>query len=353
MIPTIAESPTSLASVVSLVDAISCTVSKSESGEFVLKMQYPISGAFAEKITLNNQINAITNRADSAAQPFLIAKIEQNISGVLSITANHRAYELSKYPVRAFEEEERTPAEAVAALYENGLKSLASGGLYVKAEESSEKQLFGLSKATTWREALFGKGGLLDVYGGVLVSNGRIVTWKPKSAVGEQKGIVRYGVNLSKFARVYDISDTYSHAYVFWKSGSDFVDSSELVQLGDDESFTGATVLDLSRYFDDEPTIEQLEEKAIEIAEKDSLTKTEVSLDISFVPLRLTDEYRNMTWLEEVDLYDKITVEVPMFGARSTATITATNFDVISENYKSISVGTPRRNLNTTLARLI
>lgn len=336
----------------SLCDAISCEVTKSASGEYTLSMTYPVNGVYADKIMLFNQIEATTSRASSVKEPFVITKIAQNISGIISVTANHKTYDFSKYPVRAFSESIFTPAEAISALYENSLKD-PSGDVYATADASATKRVFGLSEATTWREALFGSNGLLETYGGVLYCTGKTVQWRDESTVGAAKGTIRYGLNLLKFKRTYDASDTYSHAYVFWSGESGFVECPELVQLGESSEFVRGTILNLSEYFTTVPSTEQLEAAAKIIAEVNDLTDVSTTLDISFVPLRLTDEYKQMTWLEEVDLYDKVAVEVPMFGEKSYARVEKTKFDVLAETYKSITVGTPRKSLDATLARLI
>lgn len=351
MIPIIAEGNTS-GNEFYLCDTISCEVSKSASGEYTLRMSYPANGVFADKIVLFNQIEAITGRASSVKEPFVIAKIEQNISGIISVTANHRTYDFLKYPVRAFSESLCTPSEAINALYEHSLKD-PSGDVYAIADASSTKRLFGLSDATTWREALFGSNGLLETYGGFLCCSGRTVQWRDESAVGSAKGTIRYGQNLLKFKRAYDVSDTYSHAYVFWSGDNRLVECPELVPLGDNSEFVCGTILNLSEYFTEAPSTEQLEAAARIIAQVNQLTDISTTLDISFVPLRLTDEYKQMTWIEEVDLYDKVSVEVPMFGEKSYARVVKTKFDVLSEMYKSITVGTPRKSLESTIARLI
>lgn len=353
MIPLIAESPTAHGAFVRLTDCISCEVTKSDSGDYSLRLQYPVNGAFAEKIVLQNQINAITSRADTDTQPFVISKIEQDISGLITVTAYHATYALANYPVRPFDETEMTPQEALTALSVNSPVSIASGSLYVASADWSEKRPFGLSKATNWREALYGRKGMLEVFGGNIVVDGRTVTWKQKSAVGSRKGMIRYGSNLVKFNRVYDISDTYSHAYVYWKNDEETVECPGLVQLGTSDVLVNSTILNMSEYFEEAPTTDELAAKAKEIAEQDSLTDVETKIDISFVPLRLTDEYKHMTWLEEVDLFDSVTVEIPMYGSNVYARVTKTRFDVLDESYKSISVGTPQKGLDATLARLI
>lgn len=352
MIPYISTN-TPNASRYSLSDVISCEVTKSEVGECTLKMSYPVGGAYADMLVLYNQIQSISSRVDATPMIFVISKIEQSITGVLSVTANHITYGLSGYPVKAFDKASRTPKEAVAALYANAVRSPAADGLNVSADESADAKEFGFDRPTTMREAVFGAGGLLDVYGGYVVTASRFIKWYSKNAIGSSKGYIRYGVNLTKWKRVFDVSDMYTHAYVYWKNGDELVQPSGLVQLGGTSEFIAATSLDLSGEFKEAPTTAQLTEKALELAAQRELTKPEVSLDISFVPLRLTDEYKKMTWLEEIDLYDTVTVEVPMFGAHTIARVVKTQFDVLSERYKRISVGSLQRSLDRTIARLI
>ena len=91
------------APVYSLSDSISCEVTKSESGECTLKLSYPVDGAHVDMLVLYNHIRCISSRVDAVPLIFVISKIEQNINGVLSITANHITYELAGYPVKAFD----------------------------------------------------------------------------------------------------------------------------------------------------------------------------------------------------------------------------------------------------------
>lgn len=351
MIPTITENRSAPLKVERLSDAISCEVTKSNSGEFSLVLQYPADGVWAERLTLLNQINAITSRADRKAQPFFISKIDQNISGLITVTAYHKTYSLANYPVKAFDAEMRTPQEAIDAMIQNS--PIPLDGLYVSAENWAERKMFGLKYATNWRDTLFGYDGLLDVYGGVLVVDGGHVAWHNDGGIGFERGTVKYGLNLSNFNRTYDISDTYSHAYVYWSKDETMVECPDLVCLGQSEEFLAATILDLSDYFETAPSVAQMEEKAKEVARLSGLTDIETSMDIAFVPLRLTEEYKEMSWLEEVDLFDFVNVDVPMFGKTTQARITKTEFDVLNENYKSIIVGTQRYTIDTTLARLI
>lgn len=351
MIPVIYSDDTVTLYQYALCDAINCTVTKSESGEYYMSLSYPVCGVHADKLVLGALVGGITSRVDTTPQFFRVAQITQDIKGIVSVTANHYTYALSGYPVRAFSASARTPAEAVAALHSNVVRDIAAGSLYVTADASTTQKEFGLAHPASFREAIFGSKGLLDVYGGVIVADNRSLTWKAKDDVGAYKGVIRYGVNLQKYSRRCDVGDMYSHAYVYWENRGTTVDV-PLAQLGNSADFVAATILDLSSEFESKPTTAQLTAKAKELAAQRELTTPEISMDISFVPLRLTDEYKSMVWLEDVDLYDTVDVQVPMFGT-TRARITKTQFDVISEAYTRVYIGTLPRNIGTTIARLI
>lgn len=338
----------------SLTDAVSCEVTKSESGEYALKLLYPVGGIHSDMLILYNRIECITSRADTYTQPFIITKIEQSINGMFTVTAQHQTYMLSWYPVRAFAKASRTPQEAVDALFANAVRNPSTDSLLITAEESTKKEEFGFTRPTTMREAVYGSGGLLDVYGGYVLADKNKLSWVSElTGSGMPRRIIQYGVNLQKFRRSFDISDMYSHIYAYWGSGDELVQTPGLAPIRVDADFTSATTIDLTGEFDAAPTVEQLTEKARSIAAQRDLFNPEVSLDIAFVPLQLTDEYKHTTWLEEVDLFDKIQVEVPMYGTPTSARVTKTQFDVLNENYKKITVGNLSRSLDRTIARLI
>ena len=347
MIPLIATSFSSDARY-ALNDVVSCTVKKSEAGDYVLKLECPHNGANADMLIAGNYIFAPSSRADSSLQWFVITKITQDIKGLVSVEAKHRTYALSYYPVRAFEKASYTPEEAVAALYTNALRDPAAGSLYLSASDTDSAKEFGFTRPVSFREAVYGNGGLIDVYGGCVLANGNTLVWYKKDSIGENKGVIRYGVNLQKYKRTVDISDTYSHAYVYWVGTGSKTEVPSLVQLGGSETFTAATTLDLSSEFDSKPTEVQMTNRALELASQRELISPEVTLDISFVPLRLTDEYKDLTFLEEVDLFDTVSVDVPMYGITK-ARVTETNFDVLAETYTRISVG----NVDNSFGRLI
>lgn len=335
-------------------DAISCVVTKNKEGDYYLEMEYPVNGAYADRLVCGNYVGARSSRADPEEQRFQIKQVEQDIAGVIRVTAHHSTYNLSAYPVKAFDKSSCTPAQAIKKIMSNAVRDPNTDSLFLTTESVGTAKEFGFDAPVTVREAIYGSGGLIETYGGVIKSNLNGAWWLANDDVGDFKGTIRYGVNLISCVRTFDVSDTYSHAYVYFDTGEERIAVSGLVQLGSDATFTAATLMDLSDEFgeDEVPTTEQLKSKAVEIAVQRQLTSPILTLEIEFVPLRLTDDYKHMTWLEEVDLYDTVRVEVPMFGTTK-AMITETQFDVLAENYNAVVVGNTNRTIGRTLAALL
>lgn len=335
-------------------DAISCVVTKNKDGDYLLEMEYPIDGKHADKLVCGNYVGARSSRADPNEQRFQLKQIEQDIGGTIRVVAYHNTYNLAAYPVEPFAASSCTPAQAISKIAQHSLRDPNTDSLYLSAESTGAAKSFGFDSPVTIREAIYGDGGLIATYGGVIKADINSAMWYSDAEAGSFKGTIRYGVNLISCVRSFDITDTYSHAYVYWDNGETRVVVPGLYQLGSSDTFTAATLMDLSDQFDEDviPTVDQLRSKAAEIAEQRQLTSPILALEIEFVPLRLTDEYRHMTWLEEVDLYDTIKVEVPAFGTTE-AMITETQFNVLSENYESVTVGNTNRTIGRTLAALL
>lgn len=335
-------------------DAISCVVTKNKGGDYLLEMEYPIDGEYADKLVCGNYVGARSSRADPNEQRFAIKQVEKDIEGTIRVVAYHKTYDLASYPVKPFPATSCTPAQAVAKIYQYALRDPSVDALYLKAESSGEAKSFGFDTPVTIREAVYGDGGMIATYGGMIKADINTAMWYSDAEAGSYKGTIRYGVNLISCVRSFDVTDTYSHAYVYWESGETRVVVPGLLKLGSSDTFSAATIMDLSDQFDEDvvPTVEQLRSKAAEIADLRQLTSPILALEIEFVPLRLTDEYRDMTWLEEVDLYDTVKVEAPAFGTTE-AMITETQFNVLSENYESVTVGNTNRTIGRTLAALL
>ena len=106
--------------------------------------------------------------------------------------------------------------------------------------------------------------------------------------------------------------------------------------------------LDLTDRFDTEPTTEQLKAKAEDYLQNNNLQKQQNSLTISFVKLSDTEEYKHFRDLEVVNLGDYVYVYYEKLNVDSKLQVISTEFNVLSEKYNEIQLGTKTATLTDT-----
>ena len=110
-------------------------------------------------------------------------------------------------------------------------------------------------------------------------------------------------------------------------------------------------MLDLSGEFDEKPTVEELRQATIDYIVYNNIGVPEVSLSISFVQLADSLEYRDIAVLEQVKLGDYVSVEFPKLNITAHGIeCVKTVFNVLSQRYDSIDLGTPRSTLANTVS---
>lgn len=114
--------------------------------------------------------------------------------------------------------------------------------------------------------------------------------------------------------------------------------------------YTRVLPVDLTSEFETKPTEDELAVMAlIYIAEHD-LGVPKVSIEVSFVNLTDSEEYKDIALLETVKLCDTVKVLFPKLGVNATAKVVKTNYDVLAGRYSSIELGSVKSDLATTVA---
>jgi hypothetical protein len=108
-------------------------------------------------------------------------------------------------------------------------------------------------------------------------------------------------------------------------------------------------VLDLSGKWEEEPSVNSLRLAAQAYVNKSGLGIPKVSIEVSFVELWQTEEYKEVAPLQRVKLCDEVTVEFEKLGISETAKIVRTEYDVLAERYKSVTLGNLRSTFVSTL----
>ena len=327
-----------------LSDAISCTVTEERNGAFELTLEYPISGIHYEEIS-NRRIIYCKPNPYASPQPFRIYRMTKPLSGRVTVYAEHISYDLSGIPVSPF-----TAGSASAAMLQiENSAAVDSNFTFWTDKETAATMTVEVPSST--RSILGGNAGsVLDVYGGEYEWDGWTVRlW---SARGADNGvIIRYGKNLTDLEQDENISNVATGVYPYWKdSDGNLVELPEkIVNAPGTYNFTRIIPLDLSSDFEEQPTVEQLRERAEKYVDDNDIGIPTVSISVAFQPLDQTEEYKDLALLERVGLCDTVTVQYETLGVSAKAKCVKTEYDALLDRYTSIELGDARTNIADTI----
>lgn len=114
--------------------------------------------------------------------------------------------------------------------------------------------------------------------------------------------------------------------------------------------YTRTLPLDLTNEFDSKPTEEELAIMAILYVNNHDLGSPKVSIEVSFINLSDSSEYKDLALLEMVKMGDSVDVDFPKLGVSASAEVVKTHYDVLSGRYTSIELGSVKADLATTIS---
>lgn len=332
-----------------LTDCITCYVHEKLNGVYELKFTYPITGVHFSDIKVGAIVDAIPSDG-KAVQHFRIDTITKPIGGKVTVEATHISYQLSYVPVKPF--------DAVGVLEAlNGLKenSLASNPFSVWTDISNTATKYSQQEPASFRQRLGGvAGSILDCFGGEYEFDNYTV--KLYAHRGTDRGVViEYGKNLTDLEQEESIDKVITGIVPFWKdSNGDKVVSIETPiesEYASKYPFKRTVVKDFSTNFEKEPTVEQLRAYTESYIKNNCVGVPQVSLDVSFVALEDTEEYKSLS-RERINLGDAVTVRFSELGVDAKAKVIEYKYDVLAERYDSLKIGSVRSSLASTIQEI-
>lgn len=337
----------------SLPDAISCKVTEERNGAYELEMEYPVGGLHYDLIENNRIIYAKPNET-SDPQPFDIKEITPSMDKMTAtIYAQHVRYRMNGIPVSPFSAQGIN--DALAGLKQNSLIKHPFT-FYTDIVNGSSK--FNVGLPGTLGSLLGGtKGSILDTFSGSAGCEYEFdkFTVKLHAHRGTDSGVsIRYAKNLTGCKMESSIESVYTGVLAFWQKeedGKEQLLSSDIQYIANHSNYPREYIymLDCSSDFEDTPTVEQLNAKASDYAVNNRIGEPSVSVDVSFIPLWGTEEYKAIAPLERVCLCDTATVRFDLLGVNVKAIVNKTVYDVLAERYESISIGSAKSKLGETI----
>lgn len=356
------------------LNCVSCIVTEERNGiyecEFTISVDDPIFPKIKE-----GQIIACIHDDRKDIQPFDIYGRSEPINGAVTFYAHHISYRLTKIMLEPYSAS--TCAQAIALIPSRSVNNnpftfwtdkQTEGNFVLKVPQSVKATLGGV------------EGSILDTFGSAEYELDKF-TVKLYQHRGTDTGVdIRYGKNLLNFVHDKDESGTYNAVFPFWYNEQDdtlivlsdrLVISSDVVtdillltedgkQLVTEDGKqliadvvsedVNAVPLDLTTYFETEPTEEQLREKATAILSGAEAREGTENFTVDFQALWQTDEYKDVAPLQRLSLCDYANITHGKLGiSKLKQQIIRVEYDVLRERYQRMELGKARASFVDTV----
>lgn len=348
-----------------LPDAASCTVTEERNGGYEVEMEYPLTGSHFSDIQKRRILYVKPNPYDDP-QPFRIYSITKPINGIVTVHAAHLSYDTSGSIVKLFPADAGSASAAMSYLKNFSVPSTP----FTFFTNVGKSGTMSVPKPSSIRSLLGGSdGSILDTFGGeYLFDKWNISLLESR---GSNRGVtIRYGKNMTDLEQEENDTDFYTGVYPFWYSESEdgglvtLSANDGIVNAPGNYDFVKIMPLDLSsedfgkETTDSEgytttiekPTEAELLAAAQKYIANNKIGIPKVSLDVSFVMLAQSEEYKDFARLETVKLCDTVTVEFEKLGVKTTAKCIKTVYNVLTDKYDSIELGEPKSSLAETVS---
>ena len=356
------------------LNCIECTVTEERNGVYELEMVMPITAEHYNEIIVGESVILARHDDTGDMQPFDVYEKSAPFDGKVTFRAHHISYRLSDIVVMPYEA--GTCADALQQIQTQS----ANANPFTFWTDKAVSGNFVNKHPSLARGMLAGnEGSILDVFGTGEYEFDKF-TVKLHLHRGTDSGVeIRYGKNLTDIKHDVSTGETYNAIVPFYLSND-----GELVTLPEKMLvYEGATIrttyltdhdlviirtennepievsyrmidavpMDLSQDFSDgAPTVEELRNAAIAKFENSGAWEPKENIDVNFVQLWQTDQFKEFAPLQRVRLCDTVSVFYDALGVNAVKKkVIKTVYNVLLERYDSIELG----ELSTSIAQVI
>lgn len=334
-----------------MTETISAEVTEQRNGSFEMALVYPITGRFYGTIG-NGHIIGVKPSPSGSLQAFRVYKISRPINGRITYYCRHISYQLSFIPVAPFTAS--TLAAALSGLASNAMESCP----FTFTADFTSSASYAIALPGSIRSYLGGKrGSIIDVYGNGAEWEFNNYACTLHAHRGQNRGVVlRYGKQITDLKQEENIENTITGIVPFWQSEETRVVLPAPVSspVAANFPFPRTVVKDWSDKWENAPTQAAMQAAAESYVSSAGIGVPSISIDVNFVALADTMEYKDLAPLETVELCDTVAVYFEKLGVTNYAgKVIETSFDVLRERYNSIKIGDARHSLADTITDTI
>lgn len=331
-----------------LPDTIKCMITEERNGIFIAGFSYPDNGENAGLIDIGCYVGLSYNSA-AGIEYFEIYSSSKTIKGITDYECRHISYSLLFNVVTPFST--TGIPSAVWTIIQSHLKNSTNA---VFTSDITSIKDYTLKMPAVLRSCLGGmEGSFLDLYGGEYEwTHDATYPNKPKiilhSARGADKNVwVSYGLNVTNYKQDKSIEEVADGVVLYYNN-----EETETYVMSDPTYISGHTesrllLVDVTDQYESAPTVSTLNTAAVAYLSRNNVNETTINIDISFVNLRDTEEYKEIKDLEDIKLCD--IVHVQLGDTAVTSKVIKVVYNVLLDKYDEISISDPRKDLVTTI----
>ena len=338
-----------------LIDCISCKCEQSDSN-YQLTFEYPVDGIHFEDIKLSNWVKVVVPpRYYESPQLFFIVNISKVIKKRVTVVCWHISYWMKYMPLYPLEI--TAPHElfvyipwniADQSMYEFGPGGQATRSKFpFNFSSDIEYETIETLKTDICKPVMEVLGGsdnsLLGKVGGYFIWDNYNV--QHKMTYPNRGYVINYGRNIIDLSQEENGEELITGITPYWIDPEDETNivvcepPAIYASNARDYSFQRVIGVDMSEYYEEQPTEQQLRQGANYYIWYNHVGLPKISIDINFIELSKTDEFKNFTDQPEIHLYDEVTVKFPDLNIDTQAYVTQTTYDVLKERYETVHVG--------------
>lgn len=337
-----------------LPDMINGTVTEERNGIFIAEFEYPVDGENYSEIQMGRII--FCSCSFGRKQPFEIYESSKPINGRVIFYARHLTYRGNFIPIAPFTVSNVSATDALNAFKNHVMSPCTCPFTF----ESTIPTLntYKQDEPAALRSRLGGvEGSILDVYGGEYEWGYDFVNQRPLIKLwgnrGSNSGVkIKYGKNLTDLQQDESIENMITGVVLFFKDEEECVYSDVKYTPnagGQYTTYQRIGIVDVSGSYETRPTTAQLNIAAERYLATHDIGVPKVNLEVSFVNLADTEEYKNVAVLERVQLCDTVTVEFEKLGVNATAKVIRTVWNILNDRYDSVELGNARTNITSVM----
>lgn len=324
-----------------LTHVISCEVTENLGEAPTLSLQMLDSDPLFQYVTVGNMIVCKPNKYDNQ-QAFVIEEITKNTTDEVSIYATHIAQHRTKLiPVSPF-----TASNLDGAFSSMISHSMESNpfSLVRDSGKTNVSAAMNVLNPTSFRELMGGvEGSIIDTYRGEWRYDNFTLTLYNKR--GHDNGVrVMYRKNMTEFNLDENFSweDSPTGAIGFWRKEETLVQSSiQYSAMASEFPYKKTVVVDFSDKYEDAPTVTELNAQTSQwINGKGSPS---VGMEVAFNHLAFDGD-------KTIELGDTVHIINPNFNISTTRRIEGIVYNVLTEEYTSVTIGAQKTTLNEAIA---